>query len=373
MSLAQAAFLGQTFRMLSRQSQDLYLMECFRGTVIALARRFGVFHAKELDTIAFGVQQDLEATWKVWAHNDGCMRLAAGLYIHDSEFSTTFHYEPLLKHDATRLTAGSSDQLFGASTANQWHTILKRRQGPADANQSGSIPMLASRPCSSQIHAHAVSAGHLAVIQEARISSFTASYVQRGRESLLQWYANHFQHVREARLGRSSLMILWHTAFVTLYADIDLLERYIGRDGTDADKQITNDARGWANSFDAQLGAIHALLIQKHAESLSFTTEPLIHVPKALFYSGLIIYCYLKLKRAHGIAAPLHGFTDEEFRLPQSCEMITNSYDGSLISMRSKIDLGVLCSCIGFLRRGGHWGISQRYASILEALLEDLA
>ncbi|KAH8204409.1 hypothetical protein TruAng_001460 [Truncatella angustata] len=170
LALAQTALLGQSFGMMSGHSQDLCMTESFHGTAIAWARQSGSFNVHASTPELVENDENLEVTWKAWARHEEAVRLVLGLYVHDSEFSTTFHHEPLLRHTARRLPVSCTEDLFSAPSASE------------------------------------------------------------------------------------CLMGLWHTAFLMLYADFDLLERSIGRDGDHAKDQTLDAVTAWANSFHGMLG-----------------------------------------------------------------------------------------------------------------------
>ncbi|KAI8274614.1 hypothetical protein K4K60_009522 [Colletotrichum sp. SAR11_57] len=89
-------------------------------------------------------------------------------------------------------------------------------------------------------------------------------------------------------------MIWWHASFMALYADADLLERSIGRDGREVAEQAKKEIDEWATSSEARKGVLHALLVLKHLEMLPIGSDPAIHVPKAVFYAAMAVYSYIK-------------------------------------------------------------------------------
>ncbi|KAH6660540.1 fungal-specific transcription factor domain-containing protein [Truncatella angustata] len=373
LALAQTALLGQSFGMMSGHSQDLCMTESFHGTAIAWARQSGSFNVHASTPELVENDENLEVTWKAWARHEEAVRLVLGLYVHDSEFSTTFHHEPLLRHTARRLPVSCTEDLFSAPSASEWYDVLKKTRLPAGPGQLGGSTTLHRSNTWSHTYSNALLAGTLACIQETRLSNLSSTSIHDYRRSLLQWHKDHSRHIQDQMHNYHSLMGLWHTAFLMLYADFDLLERSIGRDGDHAKDQTLDAVTAWANSFHGMLGILHALFVRRHLEALAYGIEPTIHIPKSLFYSGIITYCYLKFRyTGNGGASLLDDSSVEVFRTSLPGEQLIHVKGRILPAMLSAIDSSLLCSCIDLLRRIGHWGISQKYASILEILLEDI-
>jgi hypothetical protein len=80
-----------------------------------------------------------------------------------------------------------------------------------------------------------------------------------------------------------------------MFSDIDLLERYIGREGPEDYTYPNMELMRWASSTDASRAAAHALAIKKRAETMPVLEEPPVHFPRSLFVAGLVLFCYTKL------------------------------------------------------------------------------
>ncbi|KAI4598797.1 hypothetical protein KJ359_002689 [Pestalotiopsis sp. 9143b] len=303
--------------MLSGHPQDLYTTESFHGSVIAWARRGRLFDVKSSNTNGGGVISNVEDAWRSWVHAEQSVRLVLGLYIHDAEFSTTFHHEPLLRHDANRLPICSSEDQFFASSATQWYSLVEKAQSP---------------------------------------SAPTFSEDVRGTKYL------------------GNTMVLWHMVFMTLYANLDTLERAIGRDGSELAQQVENDIHEWAASPPARRAVLHALLVLRLSEEWPIGSEPGIHVCKGLFHSAIIIFCFTKFSPKSRCYTP----TDDEISLPEiqawnPASISPQANDNAWSTLMSPTDSSIICNHIDILYRIGHWGIARKYASILELMFDDLA
>lgn len=373
LSMAQAATIGQTFGILSGVPADLFMTETFHGTVIAWARQNGFFRIKDtLRSIDLAANSNVEDIWKRWIQVEETVRVVLGLHVHDSEFAAIFHHEPLLRHDSSKLPNCCSEDLFNASTASQWQTLAQER---STSMQDFGQRMSVTNPFCSHMYAYAVLAGIIASIQERRATALDSTSLETFRNSLLSWQNSRFRSTREGNEDPVCLTILWHEAFMTLYADFDLLEQSIGRDGVSPLHETLDRVHIWASSSEARRCVLHALFVQKHMESLAVGMEPAIHVPKALFYSAIVIYCYIKFTPSVAPYTP----SQDDVNIPelQVTELASPAYQSGRTGGRqvklSPVDSSMLCNVVDLLRRVGHWELSRKFASILETLVNDLA
>lgn len=111
-------------------------------------------------------------------------------------------------------------------------------------------------------------------------------------DRLTDWYGKLKPTLTQRQT--SNLMMLWHTAFIMLYANMDLLERACGRDGEkDADKR-QQDVQAWVTSGMAKRCIAHAILAQRHFEQIPVGEEPTIYAPPCLYRCGLVWFCFIK-------------------------------------------------------------------------------
>ncbi len=373
--------------MVSGNPNDLLLAESFHGTIIAWVRQAGMFQVQSsLARFNPGVNHDdaaLESTWKSWTQAEEAIRVVLALRIHDSEFAAIFHHEPLLRHYAKKLPQCCPDESFNANTALKWRDVMVKMQ------QHGCRPdqqplMSRSQSCDDSaavemmplhqafIHCYALLAGLVAEICELRCGEMGDEALDKYRGLLMAWQqANSTSSNSRENSNRDDnhLMVLWHEAFMFLYLDMDLLERFLGRDGTSSTAdQDAACIRDWVASPQGSLCAMHAMLVYKRLETLPIITEPGIHVPKALFYAGLVIYTHVKFQKAgqsshqQVIDCPELSTNDFAPRMPHPPQSILGQPDSTALYNTADI-----------LRRQGHWGLSRRFAWILDALIDSLA
>lgn len=369
MAVAQAVVLGQTFGMLSSVTNDLLMTESFHGTLIAWARQAGMFQvrdslqeAKSIDT------NNLDTAWRSWCQAEETVRLLLAMHIHDSEFATIFHHEPLLRHGPPgKLPRCCSEELFCASTAVQWHDIInsfKPSPSSGDPRITGPVGMHIMSNVHSPMSAYALLAGHLAAICEARCGDLDDLMIAEFRFRLTTWYETYSASIRSPSRDPHCLMVLWHEAFMSLYVSFDLIERVVGREGSPIREDDLARIRSWVAGVEGQRCVIHAMLTYKRLQTLPISAEPAIHVPKALFYAGLILYCYAKFRSTK---APPGDIDIPELRWSGP-----GAAEPPMASLR-QFDLSTLYNVADLLRRQGHWEVSRRFASILDALIDDVA
>ncbi|CAM1508575.1 Fc.00g054230.m01.CDS01 [Cosmosporella sp. VM-42] len=368
LAVAQAVALGQTFGMLSGNTNDLLMTESFHGTVIAWARQAGMFKIRDsLQDSNYRDSEDLETAWRSWSTAEETVRVLLALHIHDSEFATIFHHEPLLRHGSGRLPSCCSDDLFVASTAAQWHSMTKSLQPTTSSSEFHDHALSNSH---ASMNAYALLAGHLATICEARCATLDDSMIGDFRFRLTSWYEAYSPSVRYPSRDPHCLMVLWHEAFMSLYVSFDLIERVIGREGPSIRDEEFARIRCWVAELEGQRCVVHAMLIYKRLQTLPISAEPAIHVPKALFYAGLVMYCHAKFRSTE---APLGDIDIPELRSNDLGRMSTQSTAEPPTASLRQFDSSTLYNVADLLRRQGHWEVSRRFASILEALIDDLA
>ncbi|KAI0398037.1 fungal-specific transcription factor domain-containing protein [Xylariaceae sp. FL0594] len=379
-SLVQASIIGQTFGMLSGQPDNVCMTESFHGTAIAWARQGGFFKIRQAPLpSAHEAESSKEEVWRRWIDAEESVRLVLALYVHDSEFATTFHHEPLLRHYPDKLPVCHSDELFFAPTAAEWFRLVGKhhshRSGTTQGRPASPLAVVTSDYMTqrAQMFAYASLAGIVASIQEKRCSFLDESSKQYFRDLLLAWHNEYYAHMQSSKKHHINLIIFWHAAFMALYADSDLLERSIGRDGRLAAQDARKDIDLWAVSAEARRGVLHALLILKHLEMLPIGLEPAIHVPKAAFYSAMVVYSYIKFKSSVDPYAPSPDDVDiPELQVSGSSGTLNMGSDKTSTAIFSPVEPSILCNAIDLLRRIGHWEISRKFASILQILLDDL-
>ncbi|KAN0120296.1 Fungal specific transcription factor domain containing protein [Hyaloscypha variabilis] len=382
LSMIQAATIGQTFGLLSGNPWHLTMVDAFHGTVVSWARRSKMFSCKQAVLPSSGITgRELSLAWRRWAQKEEIVRITLGLQIHDSELASIFHHEPILRHNSATIPLASSSTLFGTSNADQWIATLQKEERRMNNGGSRSNEVLDSRQNFSgsslaspgSFTAYAFLAGIAARICETRkLGELDESARSEFVKSLVEWH-QEFSRSRDTT-DPLCLMVLWHSTFMTLLADLDMLERAVGRDTPEALASSTEDFRRWVSSLDAKRCIVHGLLAHKHVKELQMGMEPAIHIPRTLFQAGMTLFCYtlpqvppLDMGRDNSPQALL-ALPEMKLIDPSSAMYIFEP--GRKCSDKiSAIEASALCNITDLLQRIGHWEIARKYASTLESVL----
>lgn len=132
---------------------------------------------------------------------------------------------------------------------------------------------------------------HLNLLSQAHITDLEAD--------LVAWYRMRNCCTTEFCWNRKQsdlpfcLRPLWHYTFMTLAADIDLLEIAVGRDGTNISPSVLEHVRTWMSSPESKRCLLHALFLQNLLKSTTVDTTTAIHTPRIIFTAALCWYCFM--------------------------------------------------------------------------------
>lgn len=381
LSVIQACIIGQTFGMLSGDPKHLFLVETFHGSVIAWARQHKTFNLRlslSLPQLLQKHQGNVDLAWKDWAQCESWNRVALALYIHDAELATIFYHDPFLRHEVHRLPVPSSHRAWSASSAVQWREVM-RKDGEANCAPPTSSDLEDSgfgRPSELTQHpdryyGYVVLESIGATISDSRsYGQMDGGSIEKFSKTLMSWYETYANG--KSRTDPYCSMVLWHYTFCRLFANFDLLERAVGRDGLDDAHSCRDEVSIWASSIEAKRCIMHASLVHAHIEKLPMDTEPAIHVPRILFHSALLWFCYpgsLSRDQRSSLNELDVILNIPEFKLlnlksSQVPLAVKEIISGKTVACRSS----AICGLTDSLQRLGHSGIARKFASILAPL-----
>lgn len=348
--LVQAATLGQTFGLLSGIPDDLMLAETFHGTIMSWTRSKAFESLNSLENISVEHISNVQGAWISWIVVEESIRVKTALHIVDAGLSALFHREPLFRHDPERFPRCTPEDMFSAPTSEVWFAMLRNSQTPSVGGQDVLPSVMSAYASLASLHA---------ILSELNYSVAGRSSDPL-RDALKQWRESRASHDHDH--DPFSLIVLWHGIFMSLYASFDLLERVSGKDGPDFTTKDLEQVTQWADGEESRSSMAHALLILRHVQAMSIGDRLPVHVPPAVFSAGLVIYCHLKFSLSTTPASV--NFDLEELQpTPWPSGRVTDTVVPTMSTFND---------VVGLLRRHGQLGISQRFASILELLLEDL-
>ncbi|KAJ5360347.1 hypothetical protein N7517_009538 [Penicillium concentricum] len=371
LSMVQAAILGQTYAILAGKPKYLVLADVLHGTVASWAReanRLGALCSQSQDILN---SADIERSWHRWIDSEQRARVQAALNIHDAELAALYHHEPIRSHRPRQFPRLASDELFSAPTASNWAVLLNQSLQSQSENQLKTQLSLDPFPVTGQdsrFTAYGILEGISARLIDAKQSQeFNHLVCQDTSNLLIQWW----QTYRTTDQDPFCLPVLWHSIFISLYADMDLLEQAVGRDGRAPALKALEQVREWASSLNASRCLVHASLVARYLESMSISAEPAIHVPRALFSATLIYLCIAQFAPQHVVNA--EAFASPELKLLGDGAAELACFPGNAQSSERSVvtDLDQLYGMIDLLQRGGRWGISQAFANVLSTVLDE--
>ncbi|OJJ96270.1 hypothetical protein ASPACDRAFT_54647 [Aspergillus aculeatus ATCC 16872] len=371
LSMVQAAIIGQTFAILSGRPKDLILAGVLHGTVMAWARESDR-SALPLPVTPRGLDLDeacLGEQWSRWIDREQRLRVKIALNIHDAELASLLHHEPICKHRLTQYPHLASDALFTAPTAVKWARAYKLTTTPTSPRMSNTY-LDNILPGDSRFAAYGLLESISAHVSEARRSN-TLDDQEVGRLShMLMWWwgSNSTQStLHDNEDDPFALQILWHSTYIAIYADLDLLERASGRDGESAAQASYPLVRSWSGSLGASKCLVHAFLLQRYVEKMRVAAEPAIHIPRGLFHAALCWFAFTRIGGQQGV--DVRAFEAPEVQLSDSHAAPPGAL-GKAGRDCILADANQVHRLIDMLSRVGRWGISSSFASVLCAAIE---
>ncbi|GAB1210450.1 hypothetical protein APSETT445_009243 [Aspergillus pseudonomiae] len=347
---------------LSRCLQQRVLAEALPSTEFLWARRCNMFQIRQstdlLPRSASG--WTTEQHWKVWAHAEEQVRVATGLYIHDSELSTLFMTRPMLKHTASNIPNAVNDRLWQAKSSTDWKTLNEWKSINPSQNTTAEL---------SQFTQLAQLEGMIASIADKRSLNFGLREDVSGQfvSWLMQFFDNYLQPEGSNIVSPFSLEIIWHSAFLALFVDLDRLELATGRDGYVRSLPHREYIKEWASSQDGRRCVLHGALILQKIQSMTLGVEPAMHVPRVLYQAAMVWYAYLKF----GVDNHDSPKDFPEFAcLNVNCHALLFESNGFKISRPKIKESSTLSGLVDLLRRIGHWGISRKFADQLARMMQ---
>ncbi|KAJ5798662.1 uncharacterized protein N7503_006167 [Penicillium pulvis] len=383
-AMVQAALIGQTFGLLSGRQKDLLIAETFHGTlVVQWARRATASKPKKaLDYISLSEILDTpEKAWKKWIQAEEQNRLLAGVHVHDVEISELFLTDPYLRHSPKRLPPLSDDDLWAATTVEDWSQKMMSRLSSSKNHIYGThlhppetivneATLSSSAPPKSDFHNYLELEGLAASAIEAKNTSDPTE--RRSFENILiNFHKLHISPNRGHKVDSYCLSTLWHSIFFSLYADINRLELAIGKEGFAEAENHVEHVRSWASSQDGQCCALHAALILRELEKENIGTEPPMHIPRIIFRAALVWFCYTRFG-TDTTDSRLTMQSSALQRIGVNCQRLLFEANGFKVLRPTASESRTFSGLVDILSRAGHWGISQLMWSILNLLLPDV-
>lgn len=351
---------------------------------------------------------------------DTVRRMAVALHIHDAELAALFNHEPIFRHNASQLPVLASTDLFQAPTAAIWATKYRsyqtdralgveipsngtrlRTQGHINrqSHRTGKVleesrqtrPMLNSWAALSGIGAMIIESRHSNLLTPHRVTEFEAD--------LMVWYTSvgscckrgGYHNIHQSDYP-FCLKPLWHYTFMTLTADLGLLELVAGKEGPVIPPSALDSIRAWILSTESKRCLLHALFLQRYVASSTMDSANALYLARIVFSAALCWYCYMiylpwaiasstskgsqlldeaseyvmalpetRLLRPDGASSPQSP--------PNALDEVFSDLRKILGANRAEMKAHTLCVLESSLRRLGPCGISRQFADLIQAFI----
>lgn len=369
----QASAIGQIFGLLMGRPKDLTQIELFHGCLIAWARKCGLFDIEDSEpNIAELSEHALSDAWKKWIYGEEKKRIVLAILLQDADLGAFFHHHPVLRHTLDQVPRTSSNDTFSAPNSKAWKITMMNQAAHRAVNNSLTVPEDSVNPSSFP----EISSDFGLYVLLERIGSLAydcrrtacpdPSTSFRCQQLLKTWYAKYRKTSMFERQA-PSLMMLWHSIFMSLHMNLDILESACGRDGIAAAEKHRQDAQTWARSTDAKRCIIHAILVERHFERIPIGVVPPIHAPLSLYRCGIARFCYAQ--SSDGLQAQ----AVDDLDMPELQLLQINGLALLLEELKpqnGRPAASPLLKIIDLLQRISHWKVSHNLASTLLALFE---
>ncbi|OQD86252.1 hypothetical protein PENANT_c008G06563 [Penicillium antarcticum] len=230
------------------RQKDLLIAQTFHGTLVVWAKRVtgSQMMKKASEYVSLSdITHTPEKAWKTWIQAEERNRLLAGIHIHDVEISELFISDPYFRHSPSKLPLLSDDEPWLAKTAKEWSqkmiTHLSGSHSYASSlRPSTRIPDELSFSKSTMTNGFHTYLELESLAASAMEAKSTANLEQQSsyENALINLYETKISPSGAQNAETYSLAVLWHSAFISLHADINRIELAIGKEGlTESENQ----------------------------------------------------------------------------------------------------------------------------------------
>jgi hypothetical protein len=358
----QAGVIGQTFAILSGKAEHLLNAQAFHGALFVVVRKaYSVLSGSRPPEPVPNPPQAKD--WDEWITVQTVIRLLNAVYVHNGEIAAIMQQPASQRVQPLMIPVAAPDSLFLAKTSNEWVNLQH--------TQPSSL-----LPPRSTFSSCAILECFISEISHARCSPFHAmrdQHIDEYQKALHAWFLESAGPFRNDTVQRFTMLTLWHSCFLLLLCDINLVEKASGRDGDSTSNAETQHLRDWILTPRAKQCVAHAVLLCKLTEDVRIRDVPAAHVARSLWHAGLVLAMYSSLTQnqpSDGLPNAMperHGGGVEALR---RTDFLTESDLDVLKDDATPTRCGTLAFGISTtLRHLGPWPAAACYASTLDQVL----
>jgi hypothetical protein len=360
----QAAVIGQTFALLSGKAEYLITAQAFHGALsVAVRKSYNVLISPQPPPDL--APNSLEARdWDEWVTNQTIIRLVNAVYVHNGEIAAITQQPASHRMQPLMIPVAAPDSLFLAKTSDEWINLHHSQQANSLSFRS-TFSSCAMLEC------------FISEISHARCSPFHAmsdQNIDEYQKALHTWFLESAESFRADTVQRFAMLTLWHSCFLLLLCDVNLVEKACGRDGSSISHAETQQLRDWILTPRAKQCVAHAMLLCRLIDDIRICDVPAAHVARSLWHAGLVLAIYSSLAQTQAPDGLPNAATTE--RYGEGIETLRQA------DFLTENDLDVLkdnptptrCGTLAFgvsatLRHLGPWPMAACYASTLNQVL----
>jgi hypothetical protein len=382
----QAVVMGQTFAMLSAKRSHLLTAQAFHGTII-----FSYQQArKNMERLYAAEGETSSALSKIGLldkFRQDMDRVGYALCIQDTELSLLCNQPPVLRGRDGMMSEPRTDDEYFIPDLQPPPLIHTAKDPDYSWNTRDTSSTLAYTNRSARedcdhaeqplLWQYANLSNLLAEIAEQRCRPKHAESQQQQRHyevAIAEWLSNWKDQLKSPQARVLQLDCLWHSGWLAILCDLDLLEIANGRDGSGSAEKAVFTTIMWASSPEAHRALIHVFGIQRSLASITLAQTPAIHIPRCAYHAALVLCSLAAFAPADHSA---FSVVDEDLRrsvdiqaMVQAGWLSTRSW--SKIEAEYKTRERVKEQAAGLastLERLGGWGLSKNLARTLRAVM----
>ncbi|KAJ6000311.1 hypothetical protein N7481_000720 [Penicillium waksmanii] len=316
--LVLTALLGQTYALLSSNSNIRTTASVFHGLGFYWARTSGMYNVSEvlpedLPTLQMS-DEEKNTAWRSWAAIEVQRRAILGHYVLDGLISQASGSPASARHLINRIGTACSDEAFEAPTADEW--IVEMQKSAKGNPMSEAF----ARVFSSNYATNPLQLSHFSifVIIEGLQSLISDLYEAKGqvfgtvsKKQIIQAMLNIFEGNIMSRSEASNVhhlqvFIRWHSVFIEATAPSISIYRWLCSQfnlpqvlgGVHAKGHLGEfDLHSWAAKADALRATLHAISVTRILDNLPLSQAYTMHIPTAVFTSAVVMTAMCLLNR----------------------------------------------------------------------------
>ena len=407
LQLVLTALLGQTYAILSRNSQLRMTAQIFHSLGFYWARRCGMYDEARINLQApllSAPDDDKIVQWKKWAARETQLRAILGHYLLDGQIAHYSSSPTCQRHISNPLQLPCSDKTWDASAANEWIVAMT----------DGEQHRLSFRSLFSAVFSQRIPMSHL----NFRLSHFSAQVVLEGIYALVlesggEWsdtvaMPSRYDVSRAlARLyyclqrtpdmsasDKSNALLRWHALSIDLCVDsvglcrdlcyqLDVGSR-VFRAARLASKE---DSRVWTTTAPARLVLLHAIAMTGIVQQLPIHSIQTVHGPSSLISAATVFAKFVSDKVSttnvpedvdwvEAMSIDLEMLSPQKIKdlnlgvSPFVKYLVGVQNDSTFVSRNIFFDLNTLHTFVRSLKRP--WGVSADVQHVLDGWISRL-